>query len=365
MIDKTKFDVKGYYTAMAESKSLLIARDDLKWTERWEEPDRPYDALLAYGCAVQHTPHLMQEAANVLDVLGVDYFAVTGRQFCCGRPFEKMGKNGTVADRISGKSYRRFMSYRPKVAVQWCGACMRQYLDTIAAQQDPPFAVVHVTKFLADLLEARHSEVPWVREVKTRVLLEAHHDHAQADIDTASILRIFEMVPGVEFAGFVEPPSAGTPCDLEGPKAVGVLNKVGTETFQGAIRELEDQLDAAGADTLVTPYHKCQMEWSKLSTKRMAIREWISLVAEAMGVGVQDRYTMYWHLGDPEKIAEEARPQWETWGWTEDQAVEAARRHFVPEYAVDVHHCDCGGSGCGSEGADLLWPGLIDVAALV
>jgi Fe-S oxidoreductase len=365
VIDTTNFNVKGFYAAMAESKSLLVAREDLKWSERFVEPDRPYDVLLAFGCAVQHTPHLMQEATNVLDVLGVDYFAVTGRQFCCGRPFDKMGKALDVADRVSGKSYERFMAYNPKAAVQWCGACMRQYLDTISQQQDPPFAVVHVTKFLADLLAAQGDDIPWKKEVKTRVVLHAHDNHAQADVDTASILRILDMVPGVEYAGPIEPPSAGNPCDLEGPLAVGVLNKSDSEVIAGAVRELEDQTAAVGADTLVTAYHRCQAEWSKLSTKKMAVREWISLVAEALGVGVQDRYTMYWHLGDPKKIIEESRPQWESWGLTEEQALDVAERHFVRENVVDVHQCDCGGTGCGSGGSDLLWPGSIDIASLV
>jgi hypothetical protein len=41
---------------------------------------------------------------------------------------------------------------------------------------------------------------------------------------------------------------------------------------------------------------------------------------------------------------------------TEEEALEAAARHFVPQYAADVHHCDCGGAGCGSRAADLIRP---------
>lgn len=43
-------------------------------------------------------------------------------------------------------------------------------------------------------------------------------------------------------------------------------------------------------------------------------------------------------------------------GLTEGEALSAARRHFVPEYAVDVHHCDCGGTGCGAPAVELPWP---------
>ena len=79
----------------------------------------------------------------------------------------------------------------------------------------------------------------------------------------------------------------------------------------------------------------------------------MSLLAQALGVPVEDRHTMYRHMGDPEEIVERSRAEWRSWGMTEEQALDAARRHFVPAYAVDLHQCDCGGTGCGG-GADLL-----------
>jgi Fe-S oxidoreductase len=355
VVDKTKFDPKGYYSAMAESKSLLVHRDDVRWVENFAEPERPADVLLAFGCAVQHTPHLMQEATAVFRALGIDHAAVTGRQFCCGRPFARGGNDQQAADRISGKSYERFQQYRPKVTVQWCGACMLQYLETISSQTDPPFDVIHVTRYLARKLREMGDAVPWQKELRTRVVLHTHSQFLpQQDIDSASILEILDMIPGVEYAGPVQPPSAGSPCDLTGPTAVSILNTLNTEEYQAAQGELIEQAQAVGADTLVTPYHKCQMEWSKFSSRNLAVREWMSLLAEALGVHVEDRYTTYWHLGDPAEIVARSRAAWESWGLSEAEALDAARRHFVPAYAVDVHHCDCGGTGCGSGGAELI-----------
>jgi Fe-S oxidoreductase len=354
MIDRTKFDPQGFYDAMRESKSLLVHRDDVEWAERFERPAGPVDALLAFGCAVQHTPHLMLEATAVFDVLGIDYTAVTGRQFCCGRPFQRLAGEQAVADRISEKSYERFIAYQPKVAVNWCGACQEQYNAVISDQTDLPFEVVHVTKYLARKLREMGDAVPWKKKLRQRVVLHTHSQFLpQQDIDTESILEILDMIPGVEYAGSVAPPSAGSPCDLTGPTAVSVLNSLSTEEYQRARKELEDQAHAAGAYTLVTAYHKCQMEWSKFSSPSLAIREWMSLLAEALGVGYEDRFTTYWMLGDPEEIVARSRVEWQSWGMTEEEALDAARRHFVPQYVVDVHHCDCGGAGCGA-GAALL-----------
>jgi Fe-S oxidoreductase len=350
VVDRTKFDPKEFYLAMAESKSLLVRRDDVKWVEKFQQPGRPSDVLLAFGCAVQHTPHLMKEATAVFDVLGIDYAAVTGRQFCCGRPFARVGGDQAAADRISSKSYERFQAYQPKVAVQWCGACMLQYLEVISAQTSPPFKVIHVTRYIADLLRERGDAIPWRKEVRSRVMLHTHSQfRPQQDIDAASIREILNMIPGVEDAGPVDAPSLGSPCELPGP----TTNTLSTEEYRAAQAELVNQAHAAGADTLVTPYHKCQREWSKFSSRDLKVREWISLLAEALGVPSEDRYTTYWHLGDPRAIVERSRAEWESWGMTEEEALQAARRHFIPEYAVDVHHCDCGGTGCGSPAAAL------------
>jgi Fe-S oxidoreductase len=361
VVDRTKFDPKGFYGAMVESKSLLVHRDDVGWQENFEEPAHPADVLLAFGCAVQHTPHLMQEAVAVFHALGIDHAAVSGRQFCCGRPFLRGGDDPRAAERISSKSYERFLRYQPKVMVQWCGACMLQYLEVIREQVQPPFEVVHVTRYLATKLRELGDAVPWRKEVRTRVVLHTHSQFLpQQDVDSASILEILDMIPGVEYAGPVTPPSAGAPCDLTGPTSVSILGTLSTEEYQAAQRELVEQALAVGAGTLVTPYHRCQMEWSKFSSRHLAVREWMSLLAEALGVPVEDRYTTYWHLGDPEEIVERSRAAWESWGMTEVEALDAARRHFVPGYAVDLHQCDCGGTGCGSGGAELLITDLED-----
>ena len=355
MIDKSKFDPKGFYHAIWESKALLVRRQDLKWAERFAAPDRPYEAVLAFGCAVAHTPHLMLEATAVFEVLGVDYTAVTGRQFCCGRPFLRLGGDPEAAGMISGKSFERFVRYQTDALVNWCGACQMQYVDVISGEAEPPFDVVHVTRFVHDRLVAMGDAVPWKHDVPTRVMLHSHAGgHAQQDTDAGYILKILGMIPGVEYAGDVRPPSAGSPCELTGPTAVSVLNTLDSTGYRVAVAELQGQATALGADTLVTAYHKCQMEWSKFSSKRVAVREWISLLAEALGVGYEDRFTTYWHLGDPAEIVRRSRPEWQSWGMTEQQALEAATRVFVPQYAADVHHCDCGGAGCGSRGADLL-----------
>lgn len=359
MVDASKFDVKGFYTAIAESKSLLVRRDEVEWAERFEAQEHPIDTLLAFGCAVQHTPHLMLEATAVFKALGIKFTAVAGRQFCCGRPLQRLGGDDAAAGRVSSKSYERFQGFRPSVMVNWCGACQLQYSTVIREQRTPEFDVVHVTRYLGELLRDMGDAVPWKREVRTRFILHTHSDTPKyQDLDTAYIREILDMVPGAEYAGPVASPSVGLPCTLTGPRAVSILNSIDTEQYRSVQAELSEQARAAGADTLVTPYHKCQMEWSKFASKKLAVREWMSVLAEALGVGYADRFTTYWHLGEPQEIVDRSRPEWTSWGLTEEEALDVARRHFVARYAADVHHCDCGGAGCGSRGNWVAEEGL-------
>jgi Fe-S oxidoreductase len=347
VFDKTKTDLKGFYDALAESKSLLVKRADVGWLERYQAPERPVDALLAFGCGVQHTPHLMLEAMDVFRVLGIDFGAVAGRQFCCGRPVHRAGMPES-GERISGKTYERFLGFQPNVVVQWCGACMLQYLEVISRQTDPPFDVVHATRYLADTLREMGDRIPWKKELDVRVSLHTHREFLpQQDVDAASILEILNMIPGVEYVGPTKPPALGAPCAITGETIIGGLS---ADQYRTAQAELVENARSIGAQTVVTPYHKCQKDWSKFSSKELSVRQWMSLLAEALGVGKEDRFTTYWHSGDPREIVERSRAEWSSWGLTEADALDVATRHFIPEFAVDVHECDCGGTGCGSGG---------------
>lgn len=49
---------------------------------------------------------------------------------------------------------------------------------------------------------------------------------------------------------------------------------------------------------------------------------------EALGAEVVDRFKMLWQLGDPEKILEKSRPQWESWGIPEAEARELVKKFY-------------------------------------
>ena len=369
----TGFSPKEFYGGMMNSLAMQVARDEVAWVDRHRTPETPVDTLLAFGCAVQHTPHLMRAATRVFDVLGIEHQAVVGRQFCCGRPFQRTGKV-KAADNIVASSYSRFASYQPRTMVQWCGACMITYIDVASRRMTTPFDVIHVSTYMARLLRERAGSLPWKETDPLGVLVHRHpqpkvpNDRASehggkpgrylvSDATIEAVDEILSLIPGVENLGIVEPPATGAPCDLKkvNDRFVG-LGDIGSDTHRAILRDLAEQARRTGAEIVVTPYHACQKQWSKLASHKLGVRHWMSVLADALGVGVEDRYQAYWRLADPEAIVEASSPAWSSWGISPENAYEHARTHFTATFSESIHDCECGGSGCGAPGPELVWP---------
>ncbi len=367
------FSPKEFYGDMSASLTMQVARHEVAWTDRHRPPEDPVDTLLAFGCAVQHTPHLMRAAVKVFDALGIEHEAVAGRQYCCGRPFQRTG-NLRAADNIVAGSYSRFASFEPRTMVQWCGACMITYHDVARHRMDTPFEVIHVSTFMARTLRELGDGIPWKNTDPLPVLVHRHiqpevpndrsSEHSSkpgrdlvTDATVEAVDKILSRIPGIANLGVVEPPSIGAPCDLKkvNDRFVG-LGDIESDTHRSILADLADQADRTGAEIVVTPYHACQKQWSKLASHKLGVRHWMSVLADALGVGVEDRYQAYWRLADPQSIVEASTPAWSSWGISPEAAREHARTHFTATFSESIHDCECGGSGCGAPSPGLTWP---------
>jgi hypothetical protein len=76
-------------------------------------------------------------------------------------------------------------------------------------------------------------------------------------------------------------------------------------------------------------------------------------MAEALGVAKPDRFSQYWRMGDAEAVKEASRRNWESWGYTEEEALALAHKYFLPTYGRDVTACPCNGA-CTQTGAEWL-----------
>ncbi|HSS68554.1 MAG TPA: heterodisulfide reductase-related iron-sulfur binding cluster [Nocardioidaceae bacterium] len=358
--EEEPLDTKRFYDNLSECYRLQVRRDEVGW--EMTSTDRPGEAqvVLNLSCGIQGTPHLMLTHVAIFKALGIDFVATAGTKFCCGRPFGMSG-NPDLSNRIAKHSIGRLKTWNSTVNVQCCGSCLVQFhanSEQIREETgEAPFEVIHMTEYLLRALKEMGDAVPWVREPRAkRVLLHAEGEevHHTKVIQRNAVIETLGMVPGMEFAGLVEEPTLGAPCGSEerpdNPGSVGhtVLSDISTREYQATQRELLDQAKAVGADAIVTHHHKCTREWSKFGSPQLPIMHYQTLVADALGIDIPDRFQELWQLDDTEQILTETRPYWESWGIDEDEARDLVPKFFVPEYEASVQRCPCELDGSGS-----------------
>ena len=365
-------DIARHFRQVEESSYLLLAKDEVSWIRERRTPDRAVEAFLSLGCGVQALPHIMQDSVAVLDALGVSFAAGGGRQFCCGNPYRGDGSL-EAADRLTEASVERMLAWGAKTVVHWCTACeitfgawsrgdatvwtggVHRPLGAPARSEGEAFANVQIHTFLAERIRVLGDRVPWKKEIRARVLVEGHPEltdvHNVARSGTAQLLA---LVPGVEVLGYVDPPATFFP---PGRNCTNALTEM-TETDVRTMRdELAVQARARGADTISCQHHNCHRTWSRFSSDALAVRQAVSIVADALGVGHPDRYQTAAKMGDPRAVVAHTRALWESWGLDEPEAEGIARRLFDPKYA-ERPSCPCGGdvSKCAEGQAFAIGP---------
>jgi hypothetical protein len=341
------FDYSAFFNGFIDAERLQVSRDELAWMQTYKEPDRAADVVLNLSCGEQVAPHLMLTQVALLTALGIDFVATAGRQFCCGRIYHRFGKDD-LGDRLAASAITRFASFQPTTNVQVCGSCLIEFDYHVAKMREAgndPFEVVHITRFLLDRLNELGDRVPWKRSIPRRVLLHAEGAelHATKEEARGAVIETLALIPGVEYAGLVTDPSAGAPCSVVSPGGPSILHDLDEERYRQVQDELWAQAEAVGADAIVTHHHLCHREWCKFGSQRLPVIHYQSLLAEALGISIPDRFQTLWKLGDPEKVLRQSRPHWSSWGIAEEQAREMVKDVFVPEYAAAVQRCPCDG----------------------
>jgi Fe-S oxidoreductase len=347
------YSYPDFYRAMVERERMQVAKDEVRWTEQHRNPDHNVEVLMNFGCNVRQTPHLMREACSVLETLEVDFAAVAGQQFCCGKPYSN-ARFADAARSVVEASVKRMASYQPQRAIQWCSACEMQFHDIVIPDVGIAFQSDGFAAYLIERLDEMGSDVPWKRDVRIKVVVHGHlGEHVVRDAHPPVVMELLRRIPGVEVITYANTPALQI-CDNAGVK----IRDINSEEYHAAQAELESYLADNGADTLVTMYHSCTRELSKFQSDKLRINHYVSVLARALGVEKPDRFSEYWRLGEPARVVEAARRNWESWGWTEAEAYALAHKYFVPSY-IQAPECPCNGA-CSATGAAWLSANKVD-----
>jgi Fe-S oxidoreductase len=242
-----------------------------------------------FGCNMLRHAELIRLSIRLLEHAGYDVEAAGGPAYCCGTPHDSTPK---AASAMAARTVGRFNDAaetegRGKV-VTWCPSCHMHMADIMSPGNQTHFDISHVTEVLA---AAADKLAPLMtHEVRRRVLLHRHvgfQTHVAVNDRVASLLQRIkglELIEGPAVPGHMCSSLAVVP---------GALKKALSETWEAA--------RTAGCDTLSTIFHSCHREVTALDGREgVAVRNWVHLIAEAMGLPAEDAYLGWRKGGEPD-----------------------------------------------------------------
>jgi Fe-S oxidoreductase len=244
-----------------------------------------------FGCNMLRHAEMIRLSIILLERVGYDVSAVGGPAYCCGTVHddEPRAASTMAARTVARLNEGATRDGRDKV-ITWCPSCHMHMSDIMAPGNAAHFDIAHVSEVLADRAAqlARVMNVP----VNRRVLLHRHVGFATHVAINSRVAGVLARISGLEL---VEGPAhPGHMCSALAAKP-GALAAAAEGTWSAAA--------ANGCDTVCTVFHSCHRELAALDGKEnIRIRNWVHLVAEAMGIDASDAYRD-WRAGGASDVA--------------------------------------------------------------
>lgn len=299
---------------------LMIPAGKTPWVKQYIKPSHPVDVILYLGCNILRTAHLAFEVVALFQILGVKFLAVAGPEFCCGIVHHRAGDVEGAA-KFSQATGAKLESYGPKQVVIWCPTCHLHFEKLIQEGIIPRFPISHVSAFLGEKM----AQFEFRRHLRTRAAVHTHIGAPQRERDAKAAIKVLQSVPGVEVVGTLSSPDMGYQC------VPNLLPQLGPERFRSIRDRLVRKAGQLGADELVTLYHSCHREWCEVGGTGLLVRNYVSIVADALGCVHRDYFQEFKKLSTPDAIVSLSRPMWGSHGLSEEQARGLVTKYFVPK----------------------------------
>lgn len=320
------FPYAQYFSDINILADMQVPRQERAWLLGVPRDEEPHQVVLWLGCNILRTTHLARTVADMFRLLGVDFVTVAGMAYCCGYPQHRHG-DLAASEALSDASVRHKAAFCPQTLVIWCPSCFYFYDEVLAQRHSFPFALVHVTEFLAGHLDRLR---PLFKEhTYRRVALHAHTGTPQRDRDAHYGRILLEAVPGLEIVDVVREPELGRHCTDE------VAGRISTQRYRKLLGGTVHRAMGRGADTLATLYHTCQRELCRYEqSPSFLVENYITLLGRALGIEYPDKYKEYTLSGDQEAILADAAPCLRLNGVDPERAGGTIRRIFLGSTAM-------------------------------
>ena len=244
-----------------------------------------------FGCNMLRHAEMIRLSIMLLERAGYDVSAAGGPAYCCGTAHDHQPQ---AASHMAARTVARFNEgaddHGRGTVVTWCPSCHIHMSDIMAPGNATRFDVAHITEFLADSVELLAPLL--IVPVKRRVLLHRHVGFATHVPVNDRVGRLLSRIPGLEL--FEGPAHPGHMCSAIAA-VPGALAAAARDTWTAAV--------ANQCDTVCTVFHSCHRELAALEGKNdISVRNWVHLIAEAMGMDASDAYRD-WRTGGAPDIA--------------------------------------------------------------
>ncbi len=244
-----------------------------------------------FGCNMLRHAEMIRLSIMLLERVGYDVSAAGGPAYCCGTAHDHQphGASNMAARTVGRFNEAAEKEGRGKV-VTWCPSCHMHMSDIMSPGNAAAFEVAHITELLAKRAD-RLAPLLQVA-VNRRVLLHRHLGFATHVAVNDRVAGLLSRIPGLQLVQ--GPAHPGHMCSALSA-VPGALAKAAHETWAAA--------RADNCDTVCTIFHSCHREFAALDGKDdLHVRNWVHLVAEAMGLEASDAY-LGWRTGGAPDIA--------------------------------------------------------------
>jgi len=244
-----------------------------------------------FGCNMLRHAEMIRLSILLLERAGYDVSAVGGPAYCCGtaHDHEPHAASNMAARTVARFNEKAQTDGRDRV-ITWCPSCHMHMSDIMAPGNAAQFDLAHVSEILSERAERL---APFMTQpVKRRALLHRHVGFATHAPATDRVARLLARISGLKL---VEGPAhPGHMCSALAA-VPGALPAAAGKTWRAAA--------ANGCDTVCTIFHSCHRELAALDGRDdIRIKNWVHLIAEAMGIETGDAYRD-WRTGGAPDVA--------------------------------------------------------------
>jgi len=275
--------------------ALQLKPSQERWLRRAPVDPQPVDVVFFGGCGATGIPSLLLEATAILDRMGLNFAALSAQELCCGAGPMLYG-DPQAAEDIGRRLVANIATFRPKKAIFFCTSCQVMFKWTLSRFMEVPFETCELSEFLSENIDS----IPFQKRVDKVVTV--HDSCTMASTGSfESVRNLLRAIPGVSLVEMPHNRQNNLCCG-------GFATSMRPEVVTAERRAPLDEAHSTGAEVMALTCTGCQKSFAPFVHQYpFEIRNYISLVAEGLGVNQENRFMEYMASGDVDQVLAEAR----------------------------------------------------------